>query len=867
MTAASRKRNVFARHPLRTACACILASVASAAHGEAPVAAAGPGAPRLPVQVYVLERPAAPKHESLPPSHVEALRTLGATRIEDYGPFVYVSTGRMLEANRLEAAVGLPATVDPFAFLVDVGGRFRDVRDPWPPDGVEAGLRLADYPPGRTGLYVVKLAMPARASWFESAQKAGWRLLQYLHANAWIVAAPAGLEAVTGLAREAVYVEPLQPWDKLQAALRTDRRTERRPMTILFDGGQDGPELRGALREIDSESVVTIDNRGEGSVDLFATSADARLLARRPEVIGIQIRSAGGPSSEREAQVAVGHHAGNLPTNPGGYRSWLSGLCGGCLSPANLADEIVAIFDTGISQTTGAPGKIAHPDLDGGGSNRLAYPTTGCCGFEFSTTYDASYHGTAVTGLIAGDPQQAGGLGLTDPYGFYWGTGVAPGVRFGMTKMMTHQGFASSFSDSGIAREVKRVFDFGARYLNSSWNLAPDDPMTAPPDDPAYGYDAMARRLDILVRDARALDAASPPSENPMTIVVSVGNITASDNLDPSVRSPATAKNVIAVGASGLQVWDYVTAVPCRTGITIKDVSTLSRRGTALLGYGTAYIRRRPDLVAPGRSTASTRSYNGTRADCAYYDDEDEDLTPSVQYEGGKNYLAENGTSFAAPQVTGAAVLVKRFLENVRTGKPTPSPALLRAVLVGTAESMHGGYDYVYGRTLGFAPNLAQGYGRLSLAKLLSDSTAKVYEDQNENVLTFTGATKSFPLTVADPSKPIIVSLVYTDPPSGLLGSGYTVNQLAVNVQQGGAFYTSCGLGETQQYSARVTAPCGDAEGPADNTKQVRIAPNSFTGPFTVQVVARGINAKAVPSLSTVNQDFALFVYNAVSAP
>ena len=51
MTAASRKRNVFAKHPLRTACACIIASVASAAHGEAPVAAAGPRAPRLPVQV------------------------------------------------------------------------------------------------------------------------------------------------------------------------------------------------------------------------------------------------------------------------------------------------------------------------------------------------------------------------------------------------------------------------------------------------------------------------------------------------------------------------------------------------------------------------------------------------------------------------------------------------------------------------------------------------------------------------------------------------------------------------------------------------------------------------------------------------
>ncbi len=135
--------------------------------------------------------------------------------------------------------------------------------------------------------------------------------------------------------------------------------------------------------------------------------SEARLLARRSEVIGIQIRSPGGPSSEREAQIAVGHHSNNLPTNAGYYRSWLSGLCGGCLSPAALATENVAVFDTGLSETTGIPGQIAHPDLDGAGNGaRLAYPSAGCCGFQNANTNDTSYHGTVVTGLIAGDPQQ-----------------------------------------------------------------------------------------------------------------------------------------------------------------------------------------------------------------------------------------------------------------------------------------------------------------------------------------------------------------------------------------------------------------------------------------------------------------------------
>lgn len=47
---------------------------------------------------------------------------------------------------------------------------------------------------------------------------------------------------------------------------------------------------------------------------------------------------------------------------------------------------------------------------------------------------------------------------------------------------------------------------------------------------------------------------------------------------------------------------------------------------------------------------------------------------------------------------------------------------------------------------------------------------------------------------------------------------------------------------------------------------QLRIAPNSFTGAFTIQLVAQGINEQAVPQVdgpTAPNQDWALFVYNA----
>lgn len=50
-----------------------------------------------------------------------------------------------------------------------------------------------------------------------------------------------------------------------------------------------------------------------------------------------------------------------------------------------------------------------------------------------------------------------------------------------------------------------------------------------------------------------------------------------------------------------------------------------------------------------------------------------------------------------------------------------------------------------------------------------------------------------------------------------------------------------------------------------NNVKRTRIAPNSFSGQFTIQVVAGSIAGQAVPGLDGVpNQDWALYVWNAI---
>jgi hypothetical protein len=154
----------------------------------------------------------------------------------------------------------------------------------------------------------------------------------------------------------------------------------------------------------------------------------------------------------------------------------------------------------------------------------------------------------------------------------------------------------------------------------------------------------------------------------------------------------------------------------------------------------------------------------------------------------------------------------------------------------------------------------------LALSSLLEDPVAKSYVDEDHGVtparrFTQTGSYNNYSFTVADPSKPISAVLVFSDAPAAVDAYQTRVNEVDMYLLQGGAVYCDGQYGG--QYSTRSSS-CWFPDS-SNTVKRFRIAPNSFSGQFTIQVVAGAVNAKAVPGRdgSSPNQDWALYVYNA----
>jgi subtilisin-like proprotein convertase family protein len=434
-----------------------------------------------------------------------------------------------------------------------------------------------------------------------------------------------------------------------------------------------------------------------------------------------------------------------------------------------------------------------HPDL----APRIVggYEFPGACNKPGQPGSDCANggHGTHVAGIIGGTAAAA----FTDASGFFYGLGVAPqhGI-FAMNSLM-----GSAWPPAGGWQEhSKRAILGGAVGGNNSWHTGEAVP---------HGYQASERTHDLMVRDGN-FDTASVAE--PFINVFSAGN---SGPGPQTISAPHEAKNIIAIASSR----------NFRVG-SIDTLSSFSSRGPGLDG------RIVPTLTAPGEQIASSAN--------------DEGGSCSTPIAGTSNlYAFCSGTSMAAPHASGAAVLVTQWWKATNGGQ-VPSPAMMKAVLVNSAVDM-GTADI---------PNANEGWGRIHVGRAINPGVARHFQDQTR---TFgaTGEVETFGVAVADPSKPLKVTLVWTDAAGAAGANPALVNNLDLTVETNSTLYRG------NVFAAGMSTTGGIADF-RNNVESVYVA-SPGAGGAVITIAATAINGDGVPyNADVTDQDYALVCQNCV---
>lgn len=296
---------------------------------------------------------------------------------------------------------------------------------------------------------------------------------------------------------------------------------------------------------------------------------------------------------------------------------------------------------------------------------------------------DPEGHGTHVAGSVLGNgtsPSMGGAI-----------QGTAPRVTLIVQSLLDSGGGLG-----GIPNDLHDLFrppydTDHARIQTNSWGAT----------TPGLPYSQRSTEIDDFVW-----------TNQDCVICFAAGNDGVDANRDgaidnASVGSEAAAKNCITVGASentraNIELtygalrpssWPVAPIFPDKTADNADGMAAFSSRGPTKEG------RFKPDLVAPGTSILSTRSREvvspptifGTSSDNAFFFDD--------------------GTSMATPLVAGCVAVVRESL--VRNDMPSPSAALIKALLINGALPLPGQYPP---SEAGASPNNASGWGRVTLA-------------------------------------------------------------------------------------------------------------------------------------------------------
>lgn len=707
------------------------------------------------------------------------------------------------------------------------------------------------------GLYLVHFAGPIRPEWRQALAATGVEIVTYVPYNTYLVF---GAPAAVARAQRLANTSPAIQWfGQYQDVHKIDPSLTRAVATAR-GAGVPGPVGLVAIQlvnvpAVNAATLGLIGNLLSGPAkndwslhqyrNLIVPVAAASIakIAAQPDVISIQPYSLPQKLDERQDQIVAGNLTGSVP-NPGDYLAYLAAH-GFTQAQFDTSGFVVNVSDSGIDNGTTTPN---HFGLYVGGvrpgTSRIVYNRLEGTANNPSTLAGCDGHGNLNAHIIGGFVPTsliAGGLPHADSSGFRFGLGVCPFVKMGSSVIFDPD---LSTAPNPIDMEA-RAYSDGSRISSNSWGGAV----------PPFGdYNIISQAYDQIVRDAQPTGAAvATPGNQEDVVVFAAGN----QGPGPTTVSfPGTAKNVIAVGAAE-NVHPFGgtdgSGVDDTGANSANDIISFSSRGPTTDG------RAKPDVMAPGTHVSggvaqdTNPGATGTALPC--YNGSGVSGGPgSIFFPPGQQfYTASSGTSHSCPAVAGACALIRQHFINL--GLAPPSPALTKAMLINTARYMTG----VSANDNLWSPQ--QGMGEIDLNNYfgLFDNQHVLRDQVAGDTFTASGQTFTFSGAIVDPSKPLRVTLAWSDPPGSTTGGAW-VNNLDLQVSAGGSSYSG------NVFSGALSAT-GGAPDTRNNVESVFL-PAGANGLFTVTITATNIAGDGVPNTgSATDQDFALVIDNGTNAP
>lgn len=438
---------------------------------------------------------------------------------------------------------------------------------------------------GDPGSYIVQSRGALDDAYRALLQASGAEIISYIPVNAYLVRADAAAAAHIAESPRTLAVLPYEPYYKIKYSL----------LTRMLDGKKLPADSLLSVLVYQRDRAATEEQLAQLGVTVRDTAAspfgDVLVLGSANESVAAVAGLPGVMSVELVARRAVANDLSRVRL----------GVAQNTLIETNYYDlsgqnVTVAVADTGVSP---------HPDF----GSRL----TG------NTLTDPDGHGTHVAGIIAGDGLQSltvsNGVGSINPGTNGQYRGKAPKANLLSLGIDFDLPFVA---DANLQEAAVRT---NASIVNNSWGFVAD-----------HSYNLVSASYDAAVRDALPGTIGSQP----LVYVFSAGNDGIGDDNGvngeaDTISAPATAKNVISVGA--IESARFITNDVIFTNFvsggvftnkaflgstdSSNQVASFSSRGNVGIGVEGDFGRFKPDVVAPGTMIVSTRSANWNEQ--AYY--------------------------------------------------------------------------------------------------------------------------------------------------------------------------------------------------------------------------------------------------------